>query len=193
MDSDQIGSLIYLLLLGGAITSWVFFQNRDRLGQKLQHLTVWALLFVGVIAGYALWDDIRRVTMMSHSVREATGEITVPRALDGHYYLTLQITDEPVRFVIDTGATDMVLPLADARRTGVAVNERDFYGEARTANGIVRVAPVVLERVAIGPIVDTRLRATVNEGDMDTSLLGMRYLERFERIEIRGDQMVLAR
>jgi len=113
--------------------------------------------------------------------------------MDGPYYLTVRINDEPVRFVVDTGATDMVLTLADARRSGVSVQDRDFYGEARTANGIVRVAPVVLERVELGPVIDTRLRATVNEGEMDTSLLGMRYLERFERIEIRGDQMVLAR
>ncbi|MEX0337508.1 MAG: TIGR02281 family clan AA aspartic protease, partial [Arenibacterium sp.] len=69
----------------------------------------------------------------------------------------------------------------------------DFYNEARTANGVVRVAPVTLEKVALGPVSDRAFPASVNGGEMDTSLLGMRYLERFDRIEIRGNEMVLVR
>lgn len=193
MSGDQIANLFYLLLLGGVIGFWFLVQNRKKLSQTLQQASIWVLIFVGFVAGYGLWSDIRQDVLLTHSVSAQTGEISVPRSPDGHYYLSLRINEIPVRFVVDTGATDMVLTLADARRAGVALNESDFFGEARTANGTVRVAPVTLDSVTLGPVEDNGFSASVNEGDMDTSLLGMRYLERFSRIEIRGNEMILVR
>ncbi len=51
---------------------------------------------------------------------------------------------------------------------------------------------MTLTDVRLGEIVDDRLTAQVNDGDMEGSLLGMEYLGRF-RIEIDGDRMVLKR
>lgn len=193
MDSDQIANLLYLSLLGSVIAFWFFIQNRKSMNKTLQQAAVWVLIFIGVVAGFGLWGDIRQSATLRHSISDETGEISVPRAPDGHYYLTLQVNDQPVRFVIDTGATDMVLSKADATSIGINVDNAPFYRQAQTANGVVRVAPVTLDRVEIGPIVDRDVRASVNEGDMDGSLLGMSYLQRFDRIEIAGGQMVLSR
>jgi aspartyl protease family protein len=52
---------------------------------------------------------------------------------------------------------------------------------------------VVLDRVALGPIEDRNLRASVNGGQMEQSLLGMAYLDRFDRIEIANDRLILTR
>ena len=193
IDGDQTARLLYLVLLGSAIAVWFFVSNRGRLNQTLQQAAIWGLIFVGVVAGYGLWGDIRQDALLTHSVDAESGEISVPRAPDGHYYLSLEVNDTPIRFVVDTGATEMVLTQQDAERAGVALTDRDFFNEARTANGTVRTAPVTLEKVALGPVSDRGFPASVNGGDMDTSLLGMRYLERFSRIEIRGNEMVLVR
>jgi aspartyl protease family protein len=193
LNGDQIANLLFLILLGSVISFWFFIQNRKRLNHTLQQAAIWGLIFLGVVAGYGLWSDIRQDALLTHSIDAASGEISVPRAPDGHYYLNLSVNGTPIRFVVDTGATDMVLTQDDARRAGVALNERDFYREARTANGVVAVAPVTLNEVALGPLRDTGVPASVNAGEMDTSLLGMRYLERFSRIEIRGNEMVLTR
>lgn len=96
-------------------------------------------------------------------------------------------------FVIDTGATEMVLSLEDARRVGLDTAALAYVGQARTANGVVPIAQVVLDEVALGGISDTNVRASVNGGQMDGSLLGMGYLERFSKIEIEGDRLVLTR
>jgi len=119
--------------------------------------------------------------------------VIVPRANDGHYYVTLDIDDTPVRFVIDTGASDVVLTQDDARKIGIDVDNLFFGGIANTANGEVRTARVKLHNVRLGEITDLVIPASVNAGEMDTSLLGMSYLQRYNKIELGGGKMVLRR
>jgi aspartyl protease family protein len=192
MDGDQIARLAYLGLLAAALGGWFFMQMRGNVGRTLQMLAVWALIFVGVIAAYGLWNDIRRdvapfQTMVSENV------VSVPRSPDGHYHLRLLVNDVPVEFVVDTGASEIVLSRTDAARVGLDPDTLAYTGIASTANGQVRTAPVRLDRVALGDIADTNLRAVVNDGDLDISLLGMGYLGLFDRIEIAGDELLLTR
>lgn len=193
MTPDQTARFLYLALLGAAIAFWFFVQNRERISRKLQYAAVWGLIFVGVVAAYGLWGDIRRDALRMPQISEATGEITVPMAPDGHFYLPLEINGASVQFVVDTGATDMVLTKSDARRAGIDLGKVQFWGQAMTANGTVRVAPVTLDTVRLGGVTDRSVPASVNEGEMSGSLLGMSYLRRFSRIEIAAGQMVLAR
>lgn len=192
MDGETFGRLTYLVLLGGVIAFWLLVQNRRRLGAMLQQALVWGLIFVGIVAAYGLWGDIRRDVMPHRAAQVEPGLITLPRARDGHYYLTLEINDAPVRFMIDTGASDLVLAARDAERVGLRPADLIFTGRARTANGDVRTAPVRLDRVEIGPRLDRDVRAFVTEGALDISLLGMGYLQRFARIEIERDKMTLS-
>ncbi|WP_439155289.1 retropepsin-like aspartic protease family protein [Yoonia sp.] len=192
MSTDQIMQLVYLGLLGTAIAGAFFVANRDNLGKTLQQGAIWVLIFIGVIGAYGLWEDISRdVTNRQAIITDS--QIAVPRSANGHYHLTLNINDQPVRFIVDTGASQVVLSQADAQRVGIDPASLQFFGTASTANGLVRTAPVTLGRVALGPIIDTQVPAVVNGGQMDASLLGMDYLGRFGRIEIANDQLVLSR
>ena len=192
MTTDQIMQLVYLGLLGTAIGGAFLVANRDNLGKTVQQGAIWALIFVGVIGAYGLWEDIQRDVTTRQAIISET-QIEVPRSADGHYYLTLDVNDVPLRFVVDTGASQVVLSQTDARRIGLDPETLGFFREASTANGMVRTAPVVLDRVSLGQITDSQLPAVVNGGDMADSLLGMTYLGRFARIEIAGDRLVLSR
>ena len=192
MQNDP-ASLVYLVILGSAIGLWFFAQNRQSLGKLAQQAAAWGLIFIGAIAVVGLWGDIRQTVAPSQNVVADSGQIEVPRAPDGHYYLTAEINGEPVRFVVDTGATQIVLTKEDARRTGLDVDGLVYLGRANTANGEVRTAPVRLDRVTIGPIEDSNVRAVVNDGVMEGSLLGMEYLQRFSSVEIGGGKLVLTR
>ena len=185
--------LTYLLLLGGFLLFWLLAANRGRGGSIFRQASVWALIFVGTIAAVGLWLDVRQETLPRQAVMAEGGQIEVRRHHDGHFYLTLQIRDVPVSFVVDTGATELVLSRRDAERVGIDPDRLVYQGRARTANGVVRTARVVLDEVALGPIRDNRVTAWVNEGAMDISLLGMSYLRRFDRIEISGDRLILHR
>lgn len=191
MDGDMIARLGYMGLLLVAVGGYVVLEFRGRMGQALRNAAAWGLIIVGLMAGYGLWGDLRRDVLPRQSI-EATGEIRLPRAADGHYYLTLDVGGTPINFMADTGASQVVLSLDDARRLGFAPEQLAFIGEARTANGIVRTAQVSLDTVSLGPHRDTRISAVVNEGDLDISLLGMSYLGRY-RIEIADGEMILRR
>ncbi|WP_420002617.1 retropepsin-like aspartic protease family protein [Arenibacterium sp. LLYu02] len=193
MNSDDLGSLIYLILLLVAVGSWVFVQNRQSLGKTAQQLAIWGLIFLGVIAAYGLWDDIRHSVMPQQAVLSDTGQITVPRARDGHYYLRLEVNGTPITFLVDTGASEIVLTQNDAKRLGIDTASLNYFGRAMTANGEVRTAHVKLETVTLDSIVDQNVAAWVNEGTLDDSLLGMSYLQRFASFEIHNSELILTR
>ncbi|KZY32592.1 aspartyl protease [Roseovarius sp. HI0049] len=193
MSEFDYARVFYLVLLGSAVVLWFFAQNRNSLGKITQQAIIWALIFVGVIAAVGLWGDIRNTVMPGQAVVTEGGRIELPRAADGHYYLTADVNGTPIRFVVDTGATQIVLAKADAEKAGLATEDLSFVGRAFTANGEVRTAPVRLERVEVGPLVDTDVRAVVNEGELDQSLLGMEYLQRFTSVEITNGTLVLTR
>ena len=110
------------------------------------------------------------------------------RGPDGHFYADAQVNGATVRFLVDTGATVVVLTPADAQRAGIALpSERAL---AMGVGGTVEVAPVTIDRIAIGPLEARAVRAAVAE-QLPVSLLGQTYLSQIGTVEISGDRMVL--
>ncbi|MDT0683589.1 TIGR02281 family clan AA aspartic protease [Roseicyclus sp. F158] len=193
MSGDQIASFVYLGLLGTVIAGYFFLSHRGRMGQGLRQLGLWALIFIGVIAGYGLWGDIQGTVLPRQAVMAEDGRIEIPLGPDGHYHLLAEVNGEPIRFVVDTGASDIVLGGEDAARAGVETDDLGFSGVAQTANGRVRTARVWLDSFSIGGLVDEDVPAVVTDGEMPGSLLGMRYLNTFGSVEFGGGEMVLTR
>lgn len=193
MNDFDTANLIYLVVLGAAVVSWFIAQNRESLGKVTQQALIWGLIFIGVIATVGLWDDIRRTVLPRQTIHADGDRIELPRAEDGHYYLIAEVNGTPIRFVVDTGASQIVLSQADGQRAGLDLDGLIYSGRAFTANGEVRTAPVRLNSIAVGPIRDTGVRAVVNEGELHESLLGMDYLQRWTSVEISGGKLVLTR
>ncbi|MFD0858206.1 retropepsin-like aspartic protease family protein [Roseovarius aquimarinus] len=194
MNSDfDTAHLVYLIVLGCAVMMWFFAANRHSLGKTLQQAAVWGAIFIGVIAAIGLWDDVRGTVAPRQSVSTEAGRIELPRAPDGHYYLDAEVNGAPIRFVVDTGASDIVLSREDAAAAGLNPADLNFIGQASTANGIVRTAPVRLDSITVGGLRDEGVRAVVNSGELRESLLGMGYLERFRSMQITGGTLVLER
>lgn len=191
MAGDDMGRLIYLVLLGAAVVGWLLMQGREARSKMVQQAAIWGLIFLGTIAAVGLWSDIRRTTL---ALPEIAGDtITIPRSRDGHFHLTLDINGAAVPFVVDTGATNIVLSRSDARQVGIDPDSLRYLGEAQTANGIVRTARVKLDEVRLGDLQDRNLTAYVTDGAQEGSLLGMDYLRRFPELTIRGNELVLRR
>ncbi|MEE9426656.1 MAG: TIGR02281 family clan AA aspartic protease [Paracoccaceae bacterium] len=192
MQNDDIAQLAYLAVLAIAVMGWFIAENRKSMGKATRQAVVWGLIFIGVIAGAGLWSDIRDDVMPRQSVL-APGVVEVPRAPDGHYYLVLHLNDKAIEFIVDTGASDVVLSLEDAKNIGLNIDDLVFSGTANTANGTVSTARARIRDVRLGDFQDVDLRVSVNGGDMQGSLLGMTYLRRFDSIEIKGDRLILTR
>ena len=192
MSTDQIMQLTYLVLLAAAIGGSAIVAGRSNMGKMAQQAAIWTLIFVGVVGAYGLWEDISSDVNPRQAMVDAN-TIAVPRGFDGHYRLTLDINDTPVSFIVDTGASQVVLSQRDAARIGLDPANLTYSGNASTANGVVRTAPVILNEVALEGIIDRGVQAVVNGGEMDTSLLGMTYLGFYNRIEITNGELVLIR
>ncbi|WP_299985601.1 TIGR02281 family clan AA aspartic protease [uncultured Ruegeria sp.] len=193
MDGEDLGRLTYLVLLGGALMMWFITQNRQSLGRTMQQAAAWVFIFIGVIAVVGLWDDIRSTVSPAPQLTVTDQKIEVPRAFDGHYYLPMLVNGTAVTFLVDTGASNIVISPNDAERIGIDTDQLNYLGRASTANGIVRTAPVRLDSLSLGPIIDRNIPASVNEGDLDQSLLGMEYLHRFSNIQFSDGRLILSR
>ena len=193
MGEYELGRLTYLVLLGAVLLAYLVVANRGQLGSLLRGAILWVLIFIGVIVAVTLWQEVRDDVVPIRAVSFGEGRISVPRDPGGHFLATLEVQGVPIEFIVDTGATDVVLSRADARRLGLDPDQLVYSGRARTANGVVRTARITLEDVTFGEFTDSAVRAWVNEGELDLSLLGMSYLERFERVEIARDRLILTR
>jgi len=193
MEENDFSRLIYLSVLVVAILGSVLISRRGAYGKMFRQAGIWLLIFMGLVAIVASWQDIRQSGQTMSFQQSEDGAIIIPKEIDGHFHLTVTINDRPIEFLVDTGASDIVLTREDAARVGFDPNRLDYWGMANTANGTVRLATIRLETVRLGEFIDKNIRASVNKAPMEKSLLGMRYLSKFRATEISNDQMILKR
>ncbi|WP_207101420.1 retropepsin-like aspartic protease family protein [Paracoccus shandongensis] len=187
-DPDTMQLVYYgvlLLVIGGAMV----FELAGRGGQVLRQIMLWVVIFAGAALAADWWIEggVPRQQVLDG------GRIQIPVARDGHFHLTAQVNGQKVRFMVDTGASSIALGPADARRVGLDPDDLAYVGTAITANGRVQTAPVTIDEIAIGDIVDRNVRAYVIGGDLEGSLLGMSYLRTFARVSFEGDLLILER
>jgi aspartyl protease family protein len=111
----------------------------------------------------------------------------------GHYYTQAEINGRSIDVLVDTGATSVFLSYEMAEDVGIYLKASDFTHMSQTANGAARIAPVTLDRVAIGDIEVRNVRAAVAEpGKLKTpALLGMSFLGRLNNVGMRSGMLVL--
>ena len=192
-DPDSLARLFYLAILGMVIASGVFYNYRDRLGTAAQHAAIWVLIFLGVTIAYGFKDQLTSQLYPDSARPVDDSTIALRRSDDGHFYARVRVNGAAIRFMVDTGATNLVLSQQDARRTGLAMDSLSYVLPSSTANGTVYGAGVLLDRVELGGFVDTDVGAVVNGGRMNISLLGMTYLDRFRSFSVEGDMLLLSR
>jgi aspartyl protease family protein len=161
-----------------------------------------ALLWLGVagvlLVGYSYRTELSSVAdrvmgevAPRRGVVAGAGAMTFRAASDGHFHVDATVDGQTIRFMVDTGASDVVLTAADARRLGFDLGSLRFIRSYRTANGPVSGAPVTLKEVRIGPIALGAVHASVNGGDLDRSLLGMSFLGRLSAYGVENGTLTL--
>jgi aspartyl protease family protein len=141
----------------------------------------------------ASWAATGKVAASPETADNApSGGVELRAGSHGHFEARAEINGKPVDVMVDTGASLVALSYEDAQRAGIYVKDSDFTQRTQTANGIARAAPVILERVSIGDITIRNVRASVAErGRQNVTLLGMTFLSRLSRTEMRKGTLVL--
>lgn len=117
-------------------------------------------------------------------------ELVLERDSAGQFHVNARINGNPVKFLVDTGADTVALTVADAEAAGISVNPNGFIPILRTAAGEGWGTLVTVDRLELGDMELTNVRAIVAR-DLDVSLLGQTVLARMGRVELAGDRMVI--
>jgi aspartyl protease family protein len=117
--------------------------------------------------------------------------VVLPADGRGHFFAEGQVNGLPLRFLVDTGASMVVLPAADARRLGIDYPHAPKT-RVQTAGGIIVAYLVTLDRVKVGNIDLNAVDGLVVEEGPAVALLGMSFLNRVE-MQRNGDSMTLIR
>ena len=107
----------------------------------------------------------------------------------GHFLTIGNINGTTVKFLVDTGASNVSLSASDAQRIGIDAS-KGKQGTVNTANGQTSVMLVKLDTVRVGEIVLNNVDAFVHQQDMPFALLGMSFLNRME-MQRNGETMTL--
>jgi aspartyl protease family protein len=108
----------------------------------------------------------------------------------GHVAIEAAVNGAPVTFLLDTGASLVSLPLAAAEAAGIDRSELVFNGRAATANGMARVAPVMLREIRIDQLTVEDVPAVVID-KLKIPLLGMSFLKRLKSYEMRDGELIV--
>jgi aspartyl protease family protein len=191
----------YLLLLLVLVAASLLVRWRARPGMRLlQHGVVWLTVGLLLVIGYSfryeldsLWDRALAELMPGRAVETQAGTIILRAAEDQHFYVDATVDGTPLRLLVDTGASAVVLTREDASRIGLDLERLSYTVRTQTANGVGFGAPVRLREIRIRSIVVRDVPALVNRAPMPASLLGMSFLGRLSGYTVSNGTLTLVR
>jgi aspartyl protease family protein len=189
---------IWGVLLGAAI-----LPGRGQWREAARNAILWIAIVLVLITGYLyryeLQDVASRITggliagsPISAQAVDGRQQVTLIQGRDQHFTAIGEIDGVATRFVVDTGASAVVLTARDAEQAGIDTSQLVYDIPVATANGRTTAARVRLQSLAIGDIVRDDVSAMIaREGALEQSLLGMTFLSSLTSFEFRGDRLIL--
>ena len=192
------GRLFYLIALLALISTGIVFGRRFTWRESLRNITIWSGIAAVLVVGYLYQDVIadigtrlRAEFLPGEPQAGAPGTIVVTQDDNGQFVTVGEVNGTRVTFLIDPGASDIVLAPQDARRAGIDPATLTYNRMAETANGIGNGASATVDSLAIGPIRFSQVNVTVNQAPMGASLLGMAFLRRLKAFTVSGRKLTL--
>lgn len=110
----------------------------------------------------------------------------------GHFITRASINGAKIATLVDTGASVVALSYEDAERAGLKPARLNYDQQVDTANGIVKAAPITLDRVVVEGIEVRNVEGMVmRKGTMRGSLLGMSFLRRLQGFRVEYGALYL--
>jgi len=105
----------------------------------------------------------------------------------GHYRTEARVDGTKIEFLVDTGATAVMLSASTAARLGIRPARSEYTAKVMTGNGEIRAAVVQLNKIELGDITVRDVRALVySDEKTGIDLLGMTFLSRVRWTHDRG-------
>jgi aspartyl protease family protein len=195
-DYQTIAYLFIIILLIVNMIFTIFSKNNVKILSK--QLLAWIIIFLIICVGYAfkfelnyLSQRVLSVLIPSYSWVDSQGRIVISRGSDSHFYINAIVNGIMIKFMVDTGASDVALTLNDAKKLKLDLSKLNYNKTYSTANGIITGASIRLDSMEIGAGIFKNVEAHLGSGNLDVSLLGMSVLERFKVFKIDRDMLIL--
>jgi aspartyl protease family protein len=194
----DMSSLTVRLVIVALLAVVVLGLFRERFSQALKSILVWMAVVLVLAVGYTYRFELRDVAdrvmaefVPGHAATRGR-TVAVARGPGGNFLVATQVNGARVTMVFDTGASSVVLTHEAAKAAGLPLEMLTYSVTVETANGRTRAAPVTLQTISVGGIVERDVTALIAQpGQLRQSLLGMSFLNRLEGWEVRGDRLVL--
>lgn len=150
------------------------------------------VIILGALFGFMVPSTRHGGPSADAVVRTSTGvpgESRIRRSDDGHFYVHAMVNRQLVRFLVDTGATGIVLTKIDADRVGIDVNPANYEVVGSGASGAVQGQFVDIDSLELDGKRADNIRGIVADG-LEVSLLGQTFLTRYQ-VQMNGDEMVI--
>lgn len=179
------------------LASFVFGQPKVR--EIVQGTLFWGGLCALLVVGYTYRTDLVQAGYRvlgalapGLAVTQPDGSILIVRDATGHFVVDGRVNGSRTSFLLDTGASAVVLTFDDAKRAGFDPDELSFTVPVSTANGRAMVAPIQIETIAVGDYTLNNVRGFVaREGSLAGSLFGLTALDRLRSWRIEGDRLIM--
>jgi aspartyl protease family protein len=199
LEQHQFGQLVMLvavlvLVAGGS------FGRRMRFKEMFSGAILWVGIFGLAFVGYSFRTELEQygTRFLSEfnpgsAYVSADGDtVRFRRSMGGSFLVAGDVNGGTVKFVFDTGATSVVLTVDDAKRAGIDLEKLRYNVPVSTANGEAKAAFVKIERIQVGNIERRNIDAFVAQaGRLDTSLLGMSFLQTLTSYTVTKDALEL--
>lgn len=194
-DEDSRMRALYLVLLLCLFAGGRRLRGRP-FPKAARDAALWIAILLLLVMGYSFRDELGGNRLMaelspSHVRTNGDGSLSIKASEGGHFFADGEVNGAPVRFLVDTGASGIVLSPDDARRAGIDTENLAYDRYAMTANGAGAGAEVTLGTLEVGSITLRGVSASVNKAWMKESLLGMSFLRRLHGFRVEGDRLVL--
>jgi aspartyl protease family protein len=193
-DPGLIQTLGFLALA----SSGLLFVRQFNLKQTARNVLIWVAAGGVLIIGFSFQNELRDLGLRLRSnlvpgfpTQTGDHELTLSEGSGGHFYVYGAVNETRIGFLIDTGATDIVLDPLDAKKLGIDPDSLTFDRPFASANGIGYGAKTVVESLAVGPIRFSNVEVSVNKSRMGASLLGMAFLKRLKSYSVSGGKLIL--
>jgi len=198
LNALDTSSLIVRIVIVALLAVVVIGLFRGRFTEAVKSILIWIAIVLALAVGYTYRFELREVAdrvmaefLPGHAATRGR-TVEVSRGPAGNFVVATQVNGARVAMIFDTGASSVVLTHEAAKAAGLPLEVLSYSVTVETANGRTRAAPVTLQTISVGGIVERDVAALIAQpGQLRQSLLGMSFLNRLEGWEVRGDRLAL--
>jgi len=178
------------------VTGMLLTAFRWRLSEAFEAAMLWLVIVAFILVGYTYRSEVQEVgervlaQLIPGYVASRGRVVELSRSRTGEFPVSTRINGAHVAMILDTGASAVMLTQDAARAAGLPLEVLRYTVSLETANGSTHAAPVTIDRLAVGSIVERAVPALiVPNSRLKTNLLGMTFLNRLESWHVRGDRL----